>query len=247
MRKRCINYEKVKALLEKGKHYQEIAEELEFTKNAIGRYCRKHFGYVQDRGYWKRASFDIPKEEQELLFGSLMGDTCLTRQKLSYTGIIVHSIKQEAYLEHLKQNLPTIGGNVYTNYTSIKGITYEKKSLHIKNNTMLKSLYQSFYYKGKKDVPLTLENLTPRAIAYWFMDDGSKTKKTAIFATCSFSYEGLLRLQSFLQNTYNILTIIRPRNYLYVKTVSAPILRKLIEPYIIPEMYYKIKDIPKLC
>lgn len=247
--RRLINYNQVKALVDQGKHYQEIADILKFSKSSIGRFYRKHFGKLEDKGYWKRATFKIPDSEFELLFGSLMRDSCLYKQGRSYTGSITHSIKQKEYLYHIQKQLKLMGGNILDESTTIKGVTYQKKTMHIKNNTELATLYESFYYAhGKKDVPLNLAPLTPRAIAFWYMDDGSSLKKTALFATCSFSLDGLKRLQNFLLETYNIKTIIRPfRHYLYVKTESAPILRKLIEPYIIPTMLYKIKNIPKLC
>ena len=52
--------------------------------------------------------------------------------------------------------------------------------MHIRNNTELKTLYETFYYvNSKKDVPLDLTPLTPRAIAFWYMDDGSCLKKNS--------------------------------------------------------------------
>lgn len=76
------------------------------------------------------------------------------------------------------------------------------------------------------------------------MDDGflldNGHSKTLGFSTCSFSLDGLLRLQKYLEDTYQVKTIIRKNFYLIVRRKSVNTLKDLINPYIIDSMKYKI-------
>ena len=76
------------------------------------------------------------------------------------------------------------------------------------------------------------------------MDDGflldNGHSKTLGFSTCNFSLDGLLRIQKYLKETYNIETIIRKNFYLIVKKSSAMLLKNLISDYIIDSMKYKV-------
>jgi hypothetical protein len=78
-----------------------------------------------------------------------------------------------------------------------------------------------------------------------------KRKSTLALCTHGFSQECVELLQKALLDKYNIHTSIQqhkdPRNgkkypLLYIKTKSAPILKNLVRPYIIPSMLYKIGE-----
>ena len=50
--------------------------------------------------------------------------------------------------------------------------------------------YRELFYdlNGKKVIPVNLQELlTPKGLAFWFMDDGYKSKKGLYFSTESFS------------------------------------------------------------
>lgn len=64
--------------------------------------------------------------------------------------------------------------------------------------------------KQYKIVPENLEDyLTPRALAYWYMDDGHKTPSSFTIATHNFSYKEHLLLKQIFLNKYNIDITIR--------------------------------------
>ncbi len=244
--RKTINYEDVVVLLQQGKTYQEIADILNFTRNSIGRFCRKHFNLLQDRGKSTRQSLEITQQQKEILFGGLLGDTCLVPHNKTFRGSENHSTKQEDYCKY-KYNLlqPLVGKFRYT-IVKLHNKEYTQCAFTIRPNIQLENLYDIFYknFNCKKDVPHNLSLLTPLAISIWFMDDGflvdNGHSQTLGFSTCSFSLEGLQRLQLFLKNTYNIETIIRKNFYLVVRKSSAITLKRLIEPYIIDTMKYKL-------
>lgn len=241
-----IKKEIVEPLFKEGKSYEQIAKIVGVATSSIGRFCRKHYGILEDRGKSTRQSIQLTQKQQEILFGGLLGDVCLQKHIKNYRGNIIHSIKQLEYAQYLHQELNNISG--FFRYIKVKANNkiYDECQFTIKPNLCLKQLYNSFYndFNGKKDVPYNLTLLTPLAIAIWFMDDGfllnNGHSKTLGFSTCSFSLEGLLRLQKYLEDTYNIKTIIRKNFYLIVKRESAATLKNLINPYIIGSMKYKV-------
>ena len=99
-----------------------------------------------------------------------------------------------------------------------------------------------FYSSGKKRIPKNLDLLTPKAMALWFMDDGTASSRCSIsIATCSFDIDDLIRLKHFLKNKYNLNITIQKDFKIYFSADSARIFLKLTEKYIIPEMMYKFK------
>lgn len=236
----------VDSLLKEGKNYTEIAQIIGVTRNSIGRFCRKHYGCLTDRGKATRQSIPISDIEQQILFGGLLGDFCVSPHNKTFRGAVCHSIKQIEYAKYLHNTLNNITGMFRYIKVKANNKIYDECSFTIKPNIQLETLYNSFYgdFGGKKDVPYDLSLLTPLAISIWFMDDGfllnNGHSKTLGFSTCSFSLEGLLRLQKFLKEQYNVETIIRKNFYLIVRRSSALTLCNLISPYIIDSMKYKI-------
>lgn len=79
------------------------------------------------------------------------------------------------------------------------------------------------------------------------MDDGflvdNGHSKTIGFSTCSFSLEGIQRLQKYLLDNYCIESIIRKNFYLIIRRKDAKKLCALIKPYIIDSMLYKLEGL----
>jgi ubiquinol-cytochrome c reductase cytochrome b subunit len=97
-----------------------------------------------------------------------------------------------------------------------------------------------------KIIPLNIEEyLTPLALAIWFMDDGSKIGKGAKIATNCFTYNEIIFLSEVLYKKYNIKTSVISsginKGYtLYISTTSMSIFIKLIKPFMLPSLYYKL-------
>lgn len=100
-----------------------------------------------------------------------------------------------------------------------------------------------FYLLNKKIVPDNLyELLTPRGLAFWIMDDGSRQGVGLHLSVYSFSNKDLDKLMFTLQDKFNLRCSIhynrdkKPRIYIYLKNQSF----MMVIPYFIIEMLYKL-------
>lgn len=106
---------------------------------------------------------------------------------------------------------------------------------------------KSGVFKTRKTVPKLIHRwLTPRAIAYWYMDDGSQEWKDRSlgvrFCTGSFTLSEIDTLTLVLKDKYllKISTQNPVKGYrIYVSTHSYPVLKSLISCFLIPSMRYK--------
>ena len=232
-------------LYSKGISYKEIAEITGYSRNTVNGYFWRTKGKMEDPWKNKRNQIEILQEQKEILFGTLMGDGYIQKQcKNSYLGRINHCIAQKVYCEHLTNKLLNLVSPVKNYFNHANGKTYHHCYFSLKNNYKLKEFYDLFYKNGKKDVPEDLSLLTPKAMAFWFMDDGYSSSGCTIgIATCSFSLEGLLRLKEYLFSTYGITVKITKEFKLYFPAESGRKFYLLVKDFIIPEMQYKFKDI----
>jgi hypothetical protein len=77
------------------------------------------------------------------------------------------------------------------------------------------------------------------------MDDGSKLGKGAKIATNCFSYKEVQFLCEILFKKYNIIVKLnsggKNKGYiLYIHSKSMPLFSKIIKPYLLPSLYYKL-------
>jgi len=106
---------------------------------------------------------------------------------------------------------------------------------------------KSVYSRHKKVLPsfnIIYEALTPRAIAYWFMDDGSykTTNKSIRFCTESFTLEENIRLCEVLKKRYNWKVNVIRHNKSYriaMSKTSFESFKDTIEIYVLPLFKYK--------
>ena len=103
-----------------------------------------------------------------------------------------------------------------------------------------------WYINGKKCVPYNIDKyLTPLALAVWIMDDGAKVSKGLKLCTNSFTYEECVLLTNVLYNKYKLKASVQSAGsenqyIVYIWKQSLLDLSKIVYPYIIPEMRYKI-------
>nr|YP_009926595.1 hypothetical protein [Wolfiporia cocos]QNH92653.1 hypothetical protein [Wolfiporia cocos] len=103
--------------------------------------------------------------------------------------------------------------------------------------------------KGNKIVPADIYNLlTPIALANWIMGDGEARHSGLRLCTDSFHIKDVVRLMNVLLIRYDIhCTIFMKKTPTGLKpriVIASAELKKLVpivQPYIIPEMLYKIK------
>lgn len=114
-------------------------------------------------------------------------------------------------------------------------------------------LYDLFYLKGVKIIsPMLIDYITPMSLAFLIMDDGGwvKGSKSVRIATNNFRVEEVQLLANILKTKYDLNCTIqklskkgntpKDKYSIYIKVESMPKLRKLVVPFIIPSMKYKL-------
>lgn len=97
-----------------------------------------------------------------------------------------------------------------------------------------------------KILPSNLDKyLTPLALSIWIMDDGGKLGSGLKLSTNNFTLKENQHLIYLLKSLYNIESTIHKTGVIdqyniYILSTSMPVLVKLVKPYIIPSMKYKL-------
>lgn len=203
-------------------------------------------------------------EIKEIIFGGLLGDFNLQTFSKGKTWRlrILGSDKFLPYIKHLDSLF-----NPWVK-TKLKILLEKKHSVTNKTykkcyfNTIvipelkqfgevfyeLKFLESSKYPIHKKILPnksFLLEFLSPRALAYWYMDDGSfkNDRNAAVLCTDNFSKTEVELLCEVLFLKFQIKTSIHKdgNNYrIYIPVSSFKTFKTIVAPYIIQEMLYKL-------
>lgn len=201
--------------------------------------------------YTLRMEKKLTSEQKEVLFGILLGDAHLETQTkgLSFRLKLEQSLQHQAYLHHLY----TIFKNYVLTPPKQRIVNYAngKHSINIRFSTVSSIKFRffgkQFYKNNKKVVPKLIHRwLTPRAFAYWFMDDGSMKSiesKGVLLNTQGFAYAQIMQLCKALQTNFNLSCWPRKQEnnsyQIYISGKSYECLRNVIYEFIIPEMRYK--------
>lgn len=208
----------------------------------------------------------LSQQQKDLLIGSLLGDGNLQSETKGRTWRYraLHKSCHKSYLFHKYGVLetfctsPPIFGEVLDPRT---GNIYKRWYFNTVVNPSFKHYGNMFYTfdttSGRmvKDVPKNIHKfLTPRSVAYWYMDDGAlkwKGKSNAMrICTESFSIDGVNRLRAALKKLYNIDTnlICKTNEGMFVgyriaiNEANALAFRNLIKDYLVDCMRYKVSD-----
>jgi hypothetical protein len=198
-----------------------------------------------------------------MVYGMILGDGHLKKpvEGGNSTFILHHSVKQKEYLLHKLKLLEEI--------SHVKTSTWDKKTFNKKVQKYYFSIFaqtnklkyftklrHKFYNKdGSKILDKKILNkLTPLGLALWWMDDGclyinraenKSVERRAYICTHNFSYEQNILIQKYFKEKWDIQTSIRsvPKKGYYF--ISFPVeefkkFKSIIEPFIIPSMFYKI-------
>lgn len=209
-----------------------------------------------------KAGLRLSDKQREILVGIILGDAMLETQNKgkTYRIKIEHSIGQRAYTEHLYDvfkewvlNPPRLKEIKLANGRSYKSLVFSTLS-----HGALRFYGHQFYPYGRKVVPKLIGRwLTPRSIAYWFMDDGSiksKESKAVVFNTQGYQKKDVVRLAEILKSKFSLEA--KPRRQkegyqIYISGKSYESFKNLISSDVLPEMKYKIPEarrtyLPKL-
>ncbi|GIV08278.1 MAG: hypothetical protein KatS3mg020_0836 [Fimbriimonadales bacterium] len=192
-----------------------------------------------------KQNLKLTKTQRETLVGILLGDAHLETQNRgrTYRLKIEQSNKHEAYVYHLYE--------VFAAWvlTPPQQKHSEKWWFQTVSHGAFRYYAQQFYRDGRKVVPAQIHRmLKPRSLAYWFMDDGStkdKHSRAVLLNTQGFTQSEAARLAQTLTEQFVLETSLRrqPEGYqVMIRGASLERVLELVEPYLIPEMRYKLPN-----
>ena len=198
--------------------------------------------------------------QREILVGTLLGDACLPLRKGKPVLCVKfeQNISKAGYIQHLYSVFYNFVGTPPQIRDIRGGGAQDRQSIWFRTYGHPEfKFYDELFYpahenKGlrrKKRIPKKIhELLTPRALAYWFMDDGtyytSNQKRSYVFSTQSFPLEDQERLVQAFRYNFSINAKIHKDRSMYrlaLPLASSPTFLDLIRPYLHPCFDYKIQ------
>jgi hypothetical protein len=243
MRKINISKETLELLyLQQHKTSYEIAKLLFVDRSTINRYLTYYNipANHNQRKFEQIKLIPFKQIQKDLIVGTLLGDGCISKKgSLS----VSHCEKQKELTQHKFNILQPFTNSIHIS-TSQNSIMHSFSTIQ---HPELK-FYQNLFYSPNKIIKNELLSyLTPTALAFWLMDDGScgksQNKTYIILHTEGFSKDDNIKLQSFLRS-FNIDSTLRSYkyNFLYIPKEFTIKLSNLVKPFIIDCMRYKIYE-----
>lgn len=245
-------HNKIKELVELGKTNFEISQILNISTVTALKYTNQ-FGLETNSTKIKplnKKEIHLTDIQLEVLYGSLLGDMCLSDGWKNVRPYISQGGEQELYFDHKCEIFDGLLGKISKTprYDKRTDKWYNKYAVRLLANPVYTKLKEELYPNHTKTVSIEwLNKITPRGLAFWFMDDGSYNGS---IATNSFTYNEHLLIQEWFLNKYNIKATIQnvkgdfgPQYLIYILAESRLDFEKLIFPFMIPSMYYKLKKL----
>lgn len=245
-----INQEDFEKLWNEGKSDLEIAEFFGVEEITIKSYRTRgeNAGKFTRTDYFSEKDLKLSNEQEQFILGSLLGDLSidLTGKMKNAKLCLVHSIKQEELFMKKVEILGEFMGN-YKLYIPAPdkrtGKIYQTWRGNSKTHKLFNEIYKLLYPNNIKTI--TQEYLhkinNPIALAFWFMDDGTYSGQ---IATNCFTEQEVDLLINWMKEKWNI-DCSKHKNsssfVIYLKESTRLDFERLIFPYMIPSMYYKLK------
>lgn len=211
---------------------------------------------------YKDSLIELTIEQKEAIIGLMLGDASLQSQNKGKTYRIKFEWgdKNKAYVLHVF--------NLFDEW--LLSQPHKKERLSPKGNLIINWGFQTFSHKafnylaelflldkgGKKGISenLVQDHLTPKGLAYWFMDDGGKLdynknskNRSVVLNTHSFTDLEVENLCDQLSNKFELLCEVRSnknKKIIVIKDTSYSKFYQLINPYLLEEMKYKLPKFP---
>ena len=184
----------------------------------------------------------MTEEQKDACIGVLLGDGHLLDRGVMK---VTHYQEQLGYLMHLHgilapHSLP---------------LRYEEKEIDTGRLTFafgfqtvqhewLQAMRAVFYPKGERTFPKSiLQDLSPRALAFWYFDDGHLGDGLPSFALGSITEDAVSDVVRMVGERFSIQTYVRPSNpecrSMGIRASSCDVFFKLILPFASADMLYK--------
>lgn len=199
----------------------------------------------------RKRSLRLTPVQRETLVGLLLGDGHLETQNggRTYRLKIEQSEAHRSYVEHLYRVFEPW---VLTPPRAKAKRTHDRVSTNWWFSTVSHAAFRfyahQYYREGRKCVPKLIHRwLTPRGLAYWFMDDGSmkwKQSRAVLLNTQCFPLDELERLVGILRTEpFELEAGLRRQKEGHQIVIAGRSLErfvKLVGEHLVPEMAYKL-------
>ena len=201
---------------------------------------------------FEKERMSLPNNLQDILIGLFLGDICAQkRSKKGNTNLhFEQGLVHKEYTFHLFDLFKDFcrSGPKITERTPDKrtGKVYTRVCFTTYSLPCFNEFYYNFYSKGKKIVPLNIEELlTPLGLVYWISDDGTYCKKHKYIriATNSYSLQEVHLLLNVLRNKFNLTCYPIQDRTGYVITIAAKsviYLQPILKPFMPFMLLHKI-------
>ncbi len=182
---------------------------------------------------------------RETLLGIVLGDGYLEPHGRGIRLQVNHAARFKAYVEWKRQELLELRPSPLHNHDN-GGYPFWR--FVTRSHPYLTELRHLFYVGGRKIVPKTIGNLLthPKSLAVWFMDDGTCDRRqgSVLFETQCYGPDDLERLKGLLAN-FGVKSAVHRSGVgrgqrLYVTVAEARKLVAIVDPYVLPELKYKL-------
>ena len=193
-----------------------------------------------------KSSLKLNDVQREVLVGVLLGDAHLETQNSgrTYRVKFEYSVKQREYADHLYE---IFKGWIPTPPQVKQDVTHNNIWFQTVSHSAFRFYAHQFYDGKRKCVPKLIHRyLTERAIAYWYMDDGSiksRESKGVIFNTHGFVGNDVRRLMDVLRTSFALEASERTQKdgtQIYISGKSYERFREIVDEYMHSSMRYKI-------
>nr|YP_009486067.1 hypothetical protein [Cantharellus lutescens]AWA82191.1 hypothetical protein [Cantharellus lutescens] len=195
----------------------------------------------------------IPSYHLGVIIGIILGDANITIQakgknaRLSFKQSIINFPffwSTFNILSHYVSSVP------YKDSTVINGVRFFSTRFDTRAYFIFTLLHEIFIVKGKKTISHDLFHyITPVALAFWIMSDGSRKAKGLLLCTDSFTIQEVVILMNILMIRYGLscgLHYNRGLPRIYIHTKSMVKLRKIVGPHMISFSNYKLSGASRL-
>lgn len=208
---------------------------------------------IERLSLYERALIKLPLETKEILVGILLGDAHIVQRSSTGNSRLVYAQTAVAHKEYFYYVLSFFLPFCTKDYTPQSRIVVDNRSKKtytaISFTTMQLPCFNEFramfYVSNVKIVPSNIyELLSPRGLAFWLMDDGSRHGSGVHISVYSFTNTDVDKLMFTLQDKFNLKCSIhynrdkKPRIYIFKESMDTLI--TLVKPYFIKEMLYKL-------
>jgi hypothetical protein len=197
---------------------------------------------------------EITDRQHAIIVGTLFGDGLLERNGRYVRLRVGHGLNQKEYLwwkYYELQELATDKPRIFSSYHKITKRNYEGLIFSTYSSPELEKYWKAFYPNGKKIVTrLACELLQdPLSLAVWHMDDGYKRNDCNALRlnTDAFAESGQKLLQNILEKRFGVAVNLHRKGKwwnIYIPQSEAKKFTKLVSPYILPALRYKIALAP---